>query len=731
MNQVGTNYNTELKYIKVKPSFKADYALPDNAVQIPQAEIPDTYYMPESLKGEKTFKDKIKSVDLMGLVYPWLENPLMMLGSCIGLGYAVDKLGSTFQGEYAKSSVAKAADFGDKIAQSKFIQSKPSQTVLGGVQSGWNRFAGLFKNSDLVNAIFKTPSQPEWSMPKNEMFSHKQRLVEEFMHIVNTYHINDDGVIKATDLGISKAEREMVEKALGKNFSKLSQNEIVTQVMMKRLNPGISQGEINSIISLGNGALRRIKDDVLKTLGLQANQLKDVNIEKIDDTFIKQIEDACKRAGNKVKIGDGHWKILGNFQPFERQLGCDGIFNKLHSMGSGTKTKTGRFMSQFVQKLYRGFTFGGGKLGVLLFISPAIVEAIKNTRKAEPDEKLGTIAQNTIPHLTWVFTFPLALQIFHAFGGMKYAGNSHDQVTKFRDELKAFNEKAKAGKFTEIDYNNEIKRIKNLLKVDTKVHPQNLLTKIGKKVGSFLTMDLEMFEPFKNNNQITNFLRKLPNSCKNLFGVPMRFILWGVISMGVLESAITKGIRAIFGKSYDSMKEEEYKTKKEQQEEFAYSDLKTRLAQAQYKKLNPEPVQETTPVKPMNNDFRLPIQNTQPAENIETTVKDSAVQVTETVTKETVQPTVENRDNYTYIPKQNSEIKPAETQKRDNYTYIPSQENVLKAQENEFNVNKYIPSQQAGKFTKTFDNSGLANALKRADRAEQQAIKVLSGKFQG
>jgi hypothetical protein len=68
-------------------------------------------------------------------------------------------------------------------------------------------------------------------------------------------------------------------------------------------------------------------------------------------------------------------------------------------------------------------------------------------------------------------------------------------------------------------------------------------------------------------------------------------------------------------------------------------------------------------------------------------------------------------------------------QKRDNYTYIPSQENIINQMNPTTPVNKYIPSQMGLQLNKTFDNSALAAALRRADRAEKRAIDTLAGNF--
>ena len=88
------------------------------------------------------------------------------------------------------------------------------------------------------------------------------------------------------------------------------------------------------------------------------------------------------------------------------------------------------------------------------------------------------------------------------------------------------------------------------------------------------------------------------------------------------------------------------------------------------------------------------------------------------------------KDEYTYIPSSNPlNIQNIEKKKRDNYTYIPSSENILKKNQKKEDKQKYIPSQIGTNFSKTFDNSGLEAALRRADRAEQKAIQTLAGNF--
>ena len=69
-----------------------------------------------------------------------------------------------------------------------------------------------------------------------------------------------------------------------------------------------------------------------------------------------------------------------------------------------------------------------------------------------------------------------------------------------------------------------------------------------RKLGSFLTMDLEQIKSYRNGSVAGNTVRKVPSFFKNLGGVPMRLILWGGITMGLLDTAITKGTKSYLWK---------------------------------------------------------------------------------------------------------------------------------------------------------------------------------------
>ena len=103
------------------------------------------------------------------------------------------------------------------------------------------------------------------------------------------------------------------------------------------------------------------------------------------------------------------------------------------TIGDGVKTKTGKAFASILQNIHRGLTFGNGKLGILFWVTPFMVDTIKDVIKAEPKEKLSTAIHGSIESISWVITFPLALIMMHRLGGMKYAGMSKENVEKCRE----------------------------------------------------------------------------------------------------------------------------------------------------------------------------------------------------------------------------------------------------------------------------------------------------------
>ena len=223
-----------------------------------------------------------------------------------------------------------------------------------------------------------------------------------------------------------------------------------------------------------------------------------------------------------------------------------------------------------------------------------------------------------------------------------------------------------------------------------------------------MTIDLNRFDGYNSGNILTKPFHQLRNLPRNLFGVPTRLVIWGLLAMGLLDGMINKSIKFMFGNSYNAEKVREEKEALKEQKKFLKEDLNKRLYEAQLAKENGSNSENTNAI----------VQQDKAASN--------AQNVNSEVNKE-------EADTYSYVPSQENIFannKPAS--KADNYSYIPSQDSTLRGNDvANSNIRSYIPSQAAANIVKNYDNSGLQSALSRADRAENKALKVLAGNFEG
>ena len=703
---------TQINNFEQYNNYQTQQGAPAGGQPAPQAvRIPNYYYTPDKFEV-KGFKETLKENPLYDMgIKQIVESPLGVLGTWAALSFGIDAYANACGGDYEKSLVKKASNLGDKIQNSKLIQNKPVQAVLNKITALGNEGSKLAQKSAILRAMKNTPSMPEWSMVKSQLFNQKQEIVQDFVKIADALCLDSTEKIKLKNIGLTDYEKDMLKKVFNvKKISEIPRDQLINQVLLNRL--GRTPEEIKKIQALGDASTAAVKAEILKDLGLNTEKIKLIK-EDVYGKYINEVEQAVARVRGRVKMGAGHYNYIGVLtKPFERTIGCDEIYNKLHSLTDKQgATATGRFMSKAMQMVHRGLTFGGGKLGALVFIAPILVEVAHNCKKADKDQKIGTVAGGFIDNISWVFTFPLALKMMHSLGGAQYAGMSKENVEKYRKILDDFNAKNKNGEFlTKADYKAAKKIAKEEMNKLSKVKGQNILTKGVRKLARFLTLDLETFKGWQGKNILMNKARQIPNFFKNVTGVPIRLAIWAGISMGVLDTAIKKCTSTVFGKSYDSMKEDEHKEEKNKQKEFLKNDLQERL----YKKAAElQGVEMATP------------QNGKQGNGLATRGKDVNSNRIPTVVK------TNGVDNYTYIPSSQNVIPHKKNSgKQDNYSYIPSSECTIepdsKAAEKQ---RKYIPSQAAANITKSFDNSGLQSALDRAQRAEDKALRTLAGNF--
>ena len=728
MTQSVQNFDNRNNGMGVPSRVMAQQMRPQPRVRIPE------YYAPSD---KNTLKDTLEdnmvyNMIVKGFFGPLIDHPIASVLTWFGCGFLLDKYTSACGGEYDKSLLKKVTNFGDRIENSSFVQSKPMQSFLNIFKKSGEQGGKILQKNSVLRAIWKTPTMPEWEMVKSEMIPQRQRVVHDFNQIVNELKLTTDGYAKLNKLALDKEEKGWLKK-----LADVLNTEEKASSYIKRL--GLKEDKIMEIISQADGGVADTKKAILKAFGD-----KDVEwLKKIhEDTIgakINEVQEATKKVGGKVKIGLGEfrpWGIsLGPLtSPTKRVLGCDNVYNRLYSLDGGAKTATGRFMSRFMQMVHRGLTFGGGKLGVLLFIAPAFVETAINVHKAEPDQKIGTGVSNLVNHISWVFTFPFALQIMHHIFGAKYAGLTEDQVQNIRKKVADFNKDNKAGKFADYtDWNEKRKALNKEIKELSKVKGQKWYTKGIRKLAGWLTPDLGKVDAYNTGNWFTTKLSQMRNLPRNMFGVPTRLVIFGLLTMGVLDTALNKGVKLIFGDSYDSMKEEEIKDAKKEQKKFLKEDLTERLYEAQRRKLQNRVIPTNQPqVKPQGNALaHHGVGNKEANQGVNYNANQSGM-IYLGETGNTPQVQSETVDNYSYIPSPKNIIKSEAKGKRDNYSYIPSQDSTIKTdkQKNQ-NTRSYIPSQAAANISKTWDNSGLQSALDRADRAEQRALKVLAGNFEG
>lgn len=691
--------------------------------QQPTVRIPNYYYVPDTYSPQSV-KEVVKENPFYDMfLKPFVEHPVAVLATWLGLGVGLDAYSTACSGKYEDSLVKKAANFGDNIQNSKIIQNKPVQTVLKGFGTVGNAGKKAVQNSAILRAMKDTPTMPEWSTVKTQMFNQKQEVVQDFIRITEALKLDSAESPSLKNIGLNDREITMLKKTFNvQKISQIPETEAVNQVLLDRL--GKTPEEIKKIQGMGAASTKAVKTEILKEMGLDAEKLKLIK----DDVYGKYINDVKTAAGKvkgKVKMGAGHYSWMGPLtKPFERTVGCDEIFNKLHSMSDGAKTGTGRFMSKAMQMIHRGLTFGGGKLGALIFIAPLLVELGINVKKADKDQKIGTAANGFVDNISWVFTFPLALRMMHSIGGIKNAGMGKEKVEQYRKLVEDFNKRVEPTILkdgikvpnpntfkTKHEYDVARSVVEKQLKELRTVKGQNIFTRGLRKLAGCITPDLCRLNSYRNSNFAANTARKVPAFFRNAAGIPIRFGIWGLISMGVLSAALTKCTTAIFGKSYDAMKQDERKADKKKQEKFLKEDLNQRLYDAQKaKQFGNQPAQSAA----------------QPAvQNIMTT-KGTSPYSSQIPTPDT------DIDNYTYIPSQQNIIPHTiKNSKVDTYTYIPSQECTIKSDKVNEAQRKYIPSQAAANIQKTYDNSGLQPALDRAQKAEDKALRVLAGNFEG
>ena len=761
-----TQFNSKINLYQAQPHFKASPSpmpffpgieYPEEkpvqslqtqpASQLPAVQLPDIYYQPDIVK-KKSLVDKIKKADVMDIITPWFEYPLLMIGTCFGLSYGVDAFNKSCNKEYEKSILGKSAKLGDRIAQSKMFDNKVVHSGEGFLSGIWKKISGLGMKNSIVKAMVETPTKPENAMPKSEVLNTKARVVEKFKEALKEFKLvpskyANDGkeIFEKINFGDFCTNEEIVEglkKDFGvTNLREVANDKLVARHMLKQT--GFSEEKIVSALNDSNPVSKARELIIEKVFGSKKEMEKILHEE--GDKYFGKVVDASKELSG-LKIKNGKKLPFTNKSVLTSEYGFQEIFNRGWSISGGAKTNAGKYMAKFTQWLHKGLTFGGTKATILLWVAPIIARTLVNTHKAEKNEKVGTFMDGLIMATSWVFTFPLILKAIHAFGGAQYAGMGKEKVEQVKKLINDFNAEVREGKFKSFkEWKNARKIAKDKIAELSKVKNQGFVTETIRKISKFTKSDLMKLERYQDRNILMNFVRNTPAKIKNFAWSAGRFGVFMFIGMPFVDKIINKVAGALFGNHYDGMAEKENQEAKERQEEFTKKDLEERLYNAQAIKTgvipNPEAkvVQEELQPIPAASEQSQKQAIEQSQEQVIEQPQEQAVEQpqVQTVEQPKEQITKEQPAARPEVQKQEQVINPQqninqENKKRDNYTYIPSQENLIKTPVQPV-VNKYIPSQKAADLVKTFDNSGLESALRKADRAEQRAMQILAGKF--
>ena len=263
--------------------------------------IPNYYYVPDTYSPQSV-KEVVKENPFYDMfLKPFVEHPVAVLATWLGLGVGLDAYSTACSGKYEDSLVKKAANFGDNIQNSKIIQNKPVQAVISGLGSVGNAGKKAVQNSAILRAMKDTPTMPEWSTVKTQMFNQKQEVVQDFIRITEALKLDSAEAPSLKNIGLNDREITMLKKTFNvQKISQIPETEAVNQVLLDRL--GKTPEEIKKIQGMGAASTKAVKTEILKEMGLDAEKLKLIK----DDVYGKYINDVKTAAGKvkgKVKMG--------------------------------------------------------------------------------------------------------------------------------------------------------------------------------------------------------------------------------------------------------------------------------------------------------------------------------------------------------------------------------------------------------------------------------------------
>lgn len=505
-------------------------------------------YVPETYVANRVKKSSYSWATFPATVAAWL-------GIAKGMDYFNNKLCSK---EYAETPFGKIGAWGDKVSDGYFNSSFAKSSFGQKFHGFLGRTKDFINNkiigkSKLLTAMKTTPTSPENRMAVAQskgIFGLHNMEVET---LLPSFVEGSEVPQQLERYGMKQDAIDALKKALkGKN--KEQRLALLQEEEFKLFNVNTAEA---------------LKEAKVKALGFNDW----AHYEKISKDFMKNPEEVMKALQNANKdmcitrcSGEG---FLGRVQKFlfNRKVTFKELANKYLVVGNTPhKTKLGRGMSKGLAWVLEGMTnrFAGGKM-VALMQATFLAEALVATLQADGIKEKGkTFIERNVNTFSYVFAAPLAIMAMHRMGGMKYAGMKPEDVTKFREELKIFNEKAKNGGFaTKAEYKAARKELDNMLNAGVK----NPITKLFKKAAEVLTVGIEKYRPYKSSaKNNANFMRKSWYWLKEGAGYPIRIGLAMAVLMPLVSKITTQLSNSVFGKPKVSVLDEEGEEGSEEQQ---------------------------------------------------------------------------------------------------------------------------------------------------------------------
>lgn len=490
-----------------------------------------------------------------------------------GMEYVNNKLST---GEYSKTIYGKLGNAGDKFTEKTFV----GKWFQKAVDSSSKFLENLSKKSKFVNSLMHFSTAPEWSLVKGSAKGPEGFLLMDIENVMETFMkpIAGEDKFKLLNFGFGgkEANFQRLEQygfsqndinAFKDSVKTLSKDEKFLALQRKEIELlGADKKTLNAI--KGEKDLEKLTDIAkeIKAKKLGFNSVTEFEAFKgnyIDNPkkVMAMVDKASKDPHLKhVSVWRDETSLFGKIKShfIGRRVSFSEMKNKMLVVtGKGNKSTLGRMLPKGLAWLFEGGTnrFGGGKLGVAMQAT-ILADILYNTIKAPKGEHVKTFAERAVNDFTYFVGMTVGILLMHKFAGAgKYIGlKDQAALKKYREGLKAFNEKVKAGLLSDKKaYKFAEKRLDVLL---GKKNIKGLFNKTMFKLGKFINMGNERKLAYvSKSSHNLNWLRKMANG--NILGVPMRFAIPMALVTPFLVKLTTNTAHKIFGRPTHSVLDED------------------------------------------------------------------------------------------------------------------------------------------------------------------------------